>query len=264
MATSLSRLEALEILELELTADRAAVKRAYRRLARAHHPDAGGDVATFQLVQRAYERLRDGRDPEIPRTQRPRPPTRPSRARGERATPPSERFDRAHVDLSDVDWELELPARPTAATRELVAVTLARPHAGNVHPVTLRSRAPGSRLNGLARHLDASLLATLTVEVTRDRRALVGHDIEVSVKGASRKVRRTLDRAPLEAGWIRERGSSWTMLRGFIKPSEARRATAVRAADETARLCDGLGWPLEGWLLTPSGSAAGSRRLSDR
>ena len=31
------------------------VKRAYRRLAKQHHPDAGGDAATFRAVQSAYE-----------------------------------------------------------------------------------------------------------------------------------------------------------------------------------------------------------------
>ena len=31
------------------------VKRAYRLLALLHHPDKGGDLETFRLVQRAYE-----------------------------------------------------------------------------------------------------------------------------------------------------------------------------------------------------------------
>lgn len=34
-----------------------ALKSAWRRLARQHHPDAGGDKAKFQEAQGAYERL---------------------------------------------------------------------------------------------------------------------------------------------------------------------------------------------------------------
>lgn len=250
MGAPLSRLEALEILELEVTADRAAVKRAYRHLARVHHPDTGGDVATFQLVQRAYERLRDGTDAQIPRAERPRQPTRPSRPPGERPPPPSARFDPTEVDLAGIDWDLELPRRATAS-RALLAVALARAHPDAVHPVTLRSRAPGSRLNRLARHLDPDLLTSLTIEVTRDRRALVGHDVEIRLRAAARRVRRHLDGLPLDPGWIRERGSSWTMLRVFLKPSPQRRATAVRAADQAAALCHRLDWPLGSWSMPP-------------
>ena len=35
------------------------IKRAYRKLASQHHPDKGGDKATFQKVQQAYETLSD-------------------------------------------------------------------------------------------------------------------------------------------------------------------------------------------------------------
>jgi len=30
------------------------IKKAYRRLAGQHHPDKGGDTATFQKIQEAY------------------------------------------------------------------------------------------------------------------------------------------------------------------------------------------------------------------
>jgi len=35
------------------------IKKAYRRLAGQHHPDKGGDTATFQKIQQAYETLSD-------------------------------------------------------------------------------------------------------------------------------------------------------------------------------------------------------------
>jgi molecular chaperone DnaJ len=35
------------------------IKKAYRRMAGIHHPDKGGDTATFQKVQEAYETLSD-------------------------------------------------------------------------------------------------------------------------------------------------------------------------------------------------------------
>jgi DnaJ-class molecular chaperone len=35
------------------------IKRAYRKLASQHHPDKGGDTATFQKIQAAYETLSD-------------------------------------------------------------------------------------------------------------------------------------------------------------------------------------------------------------
>jgi len=35
------------------------IKKAYRKLAGQHHPDKGGDTATFQKIQEAYENLSD-------------------------------------------------------------------------------------------------------------------------------------------------------------------------------------------------------------
>ena len=41
------------------TASPDDIKRAYRKLASQHHPDKGGDTATFQKIQAAYETLSD-------------------------------------------------------------------------------------------------------------------------------------------------------------------------------------------------------------
>jgi curved DNA-binding protein CbpA len=50
---------ALRLLGLEPGASIAAIKRAYRRLAKAHHPDVGGDVAAFHRLDAAYRLLID-------------------------------------------------------------------------------------------------------------------------------------------------------------------------------------------------------------
>lgn len=45
------------ILGVALDATWDAIKRAYRALARQHHPDLGGDPAQFRRVQAAFEIL---------------------------------------------------------------------------------------------------------------------------------------------------------------------------------------------------------------
>ncbi len=47
--------ECLRVLGLEAEATLKDVKRAYRRLSKQHHPDAGGEASEFKRVQRAYE-----------------------------------------------------------------------------------------------------------------------------------------------------------------------------------------------------------------
>lgn len=46
-------------LGVEKTATPDEIKSAYRKLASKHHPDKGGDTATFQKIQAAYETLSD-------------------------------------------------------------------------------------------------------------------------------------------------------------------------------------------------------------
>ena len=51
------RREALRLLGLEEGASRQQIKRAYRQLAKAHHPDLGGDVQAFHRLDAAYRLL---------------------------------------------------------------------------------------------------------------------------------------------------------------------------------------------------------------
>lgn len=46
-----------DVLGIARDADLAAIKAAYRKLAQAHHPDKGGDLAQFQAIQLAYDVL---------------------------------------------------------------------------------------------------------------------------------------------------------------------------------------------------------------
>lgn len=48
---------ALQQLGLEAGASREAIKRAYRRLAKQHHPDLGGDGEAFRALEAAYRLL---------------------------------------------------------------------------------------------------------------------------------------------------------------------------------------------------------------
>ena len=46
-----------QTLGIDKSATQEDIKKAYRRLASIHHPDKGGDTATFQKIQTAYEVL---------------------------------------------------------------------------------------------------------------------------------------------------------------------------------------------------------------
>lgn len=44
-----------DVLGVERTADRAAIRNAFRALSKIHHPDAGGDPDDFKRLRRAYD-----------------------------------------------------------------------------------------------------------------------------------------------------------------------------------------------------------------
>lgn len=57
MVTTADLADAARTLGVAPGSDAATVRRAFRRLALRHHPDAGGDAATFRAVREAYDLL---------------------------------------------------------------------------------------------------------------------------------------------------------------------------------------------------------------
>jgi hypothetical protein len=246
-----TRQEAARALGVAATADAEACKRAYRRLAREHHPDVGGDPDRFHLLQRAYERL--VADLEAP------PP--PLVSRGTPSRPPVSFVDETEIaDLESIDWTTTLPEGRVRLDRDRLATWLAGPELGEGHrggasadgavmvrALTATSRAPRSRLNRAAHLLAAELTSRIRVVDTADDRG--SPIVAVEVVATNRRARRALDRVPLRGGWVRTRRSSSTLLRATMPPSADARATAVRVTERLSALLDELDWPLPAWSL---------------
>ncbi len=244
MADVPSHEEALQLLDLPPSAQQPAIKRAYRQLARRHHPDVGGDPATFHRLRLAVEALLESDSP-VPapdRVVRGRPSRSGAQWRGDQYV------DTAPVDETAVDWDAPEPPVQSVLSRDLVARHLAGGDEALVRPLGATSRAPGSRLNRVASKLSPDLTAQLSIRAERDdrRRPVVA----IEVVGAHRRARRALDRLPLQGDWLRLRGSSTTMLRSTLVPSPQRRATALRTARHLETLLERLEWPLENWTRT--------------
>jgi hypothetical protein len=235
----LTREQAARLLQVTLPSSDGQVKRAYRRLAREHHPDRGGDVRVFHQLQAAFERLVED-DLARPAVTRGRPSRTP-------ATAPRD-ASRAELDAIEVDHIV--PDRPVRLHAALVASALARPHPAAVHPLRAASRAPGARLNRAAGLLATDLTATLRIEVVADD--LSRPVVAIAITGGARRARRALEGASLEGVWIRRRRTSSTELRSTLAPRTDRNETAVAATARLVRLLDAVAWPLEQWVLTPS------------
>lgn len=237
--------EALDVLGLRGPADAAAVKRAYRRLARELHPDAGGDADEFHRVRTAFETIGGGTDAS-------RGP-----APQERVASVDERWWDAHgawhdgeVDRRGVDLGQTAPTgEAVRAHLELLASMLAG--AEPVSPVRLHSRAPGSRLHRVIGWLQPDLLAEVSIvpALTGPR---PGHDVDVAVRSAGGKGRRLLAAADTPGGWTRARGSESVRLERRFRPSRDPDDTAVRIAREVRDALDTVGWPLGEWFVLPT------------
>lgn len=244
--------EARAVLGVGPYADADEIRRAYRRLARRWHPDAGGDAAEFLRLQEAVAVLLDTPRP-------PRPPASPSTSRmtrpstsgpmgatgwGESSVP---RWHEGAIDLASVDWEVSLPDPPHVWTRDRVAVMVAREDGDRVvHPVAGVSRRPGSRLNRFAGWLSTDLVARWRVQPAQGR-GIRDHDVELRIELPPGGARKRAEQASWPPGWTRERRPSTTIVTCVVTPSRDRRATALRAADHLSAGLAALGWPLDEW-----------------
>lgn len=249
----LDRREALAVLRLPPSADATAIKRAYRSLVRDHHPDVGGDAATFQELQQAYEVLAD-HTPASRREVRRGTPSRQHTAwtsardgRGPATDPDGVAWDGSGSRTGDPLDRLGL-ARHLASTAPVGDRDPDAPVTPTVLPVVATSRAPGSRLNRVAGSLSPDLTASLTIAAdTDDRGAAV---VATTVTGGTRRARRALDGVGLDGVWMRTRGSASTTLRAAIVPDADPRRTALRVVEPLEALLDRLDWPLASWTLT--------------
>lgn len=238
MPEAMSRAQALRVLALSSRADRDDVKRAYRQLAREHHPDRGGDPDTFHEVARAFQRLvDDDTRPATPTVT----PGRPSRS-------PTGGSAQVAVDLTSIDWETPVPDLGMRLDRDRLAVALTRTPTPIVVPVTAISRSPGSRLNGLAAHLAGNATASLAIYPDTDDRGMPV--VAVQIRARARRARRALETAELQGQWARLRGSSSTVLRSTFTPAADARVSAILATDRAATALDGLDWGLPSWTLS--------------
>lgn len=252
-----SRAQARALLGVGEHASADEVRRAYRRLARHAHPDAGGDPADFHRLQEAVAVLLEPR-PAPPPAASPSTSsmTRPSTATRMGATGWGEssgpRWHDDAVDTAIVDWARPLPPTPHAWSRDLLAVAIVAPDDGPVVVPTFGvSRRPGSRLNRLAGWLSNDLLARWHVRPAQDR-GVADHDVEMRLELQGSRVRRLVDEASWPLGWTRERRPSTTVVTSVMTPSRTPQATAVRAADHLTTGLEALGWPLHEWYRVAS------------
>lgn len=233
------RRAARAVLGLAPGADVAAVRAAYRRLARDLHPDRGGDPDAFDRVTRAYRVLADG-DEAAPAIV----PGRPSRA----AAP--SRPDRPADGLAPLDPD-EL-ATASAATARLDATLLARwlatptSSVQPLRPFSATSRAPSARTNRVAHLLAETSTSWLRVH-------LVEPDVvRAELHATGRRARAAVDALRLDGaergrGWTRRRGSSSTSVHQERVVGDEPRVTALAVAGEVVALLERLAWPLDQW-----------------
>ena len=218
------------------------LRRAFRTLARTHHPDLGGDPERFDRIRRAFALLSVV------------PAPAPSVARGR----PSRDAPDVQPASSEPDRPLDAETRAAviAGRRELDRGTLAgwllTPE-GRITPFAATSRAPGSRANRIAHALSDASTSQLAITTVGAASLL-----RVELIARPRRARRALEALRLDGaergrGWVRTRGSASTRLhQDHGLPTNASGAeTAVAAATGgLVALLDRLGWPLDEWRPT--------------
>lgn len=247
--------EARRLLGIGPAADAGDIRRAYRRLARRLHPDAGGDAAAFHELQAALDLLLrpvprepSGFSPSTSRTTRPSTDVRFGDGWGESTT---RRWHDGPVPQDDLDWSRPLPDPPHAWDRASVAVAAATPLANTiVHPVVGVSRRPGSRLNRFSHWVAGDLMATWRIQPSPER-GVPGHDVEIRFDFPPGKARRRADETRFPLGWSRLRRPDTTTVTFVLPPSPDRRITALRAASHLEEALTALEWPLHEWYRQP-------------
>ncbi|MEX0592375.1 MAG: J domain-containing protein [Nitriliruptoraceae bacterium] len=239
--------QARQVLGVTPDAPATEIRHRWRVCARRHHPDRGGDVATFLALREAYRLLAAA--PSEAETDD--PPTivrgRPSRPRPDEPIP-----------LATIDWHRR-PSRPGEPLDcNSLAVIVGEAGLGRMSAV---SRAPASRLNRWAAQVAGDTAARLIVAPQRDdRQHLV---TEATIAARSRVARRTLETARLPGDWLRRRLPSVTTVTfsaslsttGLQPGSSAhptgdqgRAATLIASAVDS--LLTSMGWHLDQWLRT--------------
>jgi curved DNA-binding protein CbpA len=229
----LSRQDAALLLGVAVSADSDEVKRRYRLLARATHPDAGGDPDDFAQIQRAYERLIVDDAPQSPTQIR-----RPSRT----PTPPPDLF--TYLDTANITWDTP-PSATAITTAEDLAAYLAQPGATALTTFTARSRAPGAFSNRFAGSLSHEVTAQLAVSATIH--GANAAQITITVDARNRRARRAVRRLATDPRWIKQRRSTGLRLRCVFVSHGDRFNTAVHAAAQTQEILTKLAWPLTQW-----------------
>lgn len=233
----LSRQEAALTLGVALSASPEEVKRRYRLLARATHPDAGGDPDEFAAIQLAYERLTVD-DAPAPRTQLRRPSRDP-------APPP----DLAtYVQVETINWETAV-AVDAIATAEQLAAHLAMPSTKPITSFLARSRAPGAFTNRFAGSLSAEFTSQLAI--TANPHGTNAAQITITVDAKTRRARRAIRQLATDPRWIKQRRSTGLRLKCVFVSHGDRYLIAVHAAAQAAEILTRLAWPLPQWQATP-------------
>lgn len=240
---SISSPDARDLLGVDRHASPDDIRRAYRRAARLHHPDHGGDVSTFQQLVDAVDVLLDRADRDGPVA------TSPST--GRRAYPSTSGQYTPHA-TADAEPDLGLlddaraPSRGQRWSPAGLAAAVVDAFESPLHDaVRGTSRRPGSVLNRFVRHLSPDLLASWVV-TGATRRGVPGRDLEV-VATFPPGARRWIDRVDLPPRWTTTRNPARTESVAVVRPGSSEAATAIRVADTLVGLCDTIAWPLGDW-----------------
>ena len=225
----MERRTALAVLGLTGEVDLVRLKQRFRTLARDHHPDHGGDPATFQDLHTAYEVLRaalaEAPGPTVPDVARGRP------SRADDAYDTGRRLDTATLDAA------------TAALAEGVAARGA---------CRYLSRAPGARSNRLAGSLAIGATSRLAVTLRPPVTSTAPAVAHIELSGRGRAARRALTMLDLGrvggATWSRRRGDALTVIVARVHGADVG-VVAHRAAAATAWLLEVLDWPLSQWRV---------------